>query len=95
MQSDGDHLMTNVTPKHEQNTSAMTNWAADVAQQGTHTLRATVRGMSFWAAILLPLVYLPLLSGGLGSQAGPLVIGLLAANVIALVIGHNHTTPNQ
>jgi hypothetical protein len=95
MQSDGDHLMSNATPNHEQNTTAVTNWAVDVAQQGTLALRATVRGMSFWAAILLPLVYLPLLSGGLGSQTGFIVIGLLALNLIALFVGHNHTNSNQ
>jgi hypothetical protein len=95
MQSDGDHLMTNITPNHEQKTSAVTNWAADVAQQGTLALRATVRGMSFWAAILLPLVYLPLLSGGLGSQTGFIFISLLAVNLIALFVGHNHTNSNQ
>jgi hypothetical protein len=95
MQSDGDHLMTNITPNHEQNTSAVMNWATDVVQQGTLALRATIRGMSFWAAILLPLVYLPLLSGGLGSQTGFIVIGLLALHLIALFVGHNHTHTNQ
>ena len=95
MQSDGDHLMSNATPTYEQKTSAVTNWAADVAHQGTLALRTTVRGMSFWAAILLPLVYLPLLSGGLGSQTGLIVIGLLAQNLIALFVGHNHTHSQQ
>ncbi|WP_253739006.1 hypothetical protein [Halohasta salina] len=87
--------MSNATPNHAQNTSPVTNWAADVAQQGTLALRATVRGMSFWAAILLPLVYLPLLSGGLGSQTGFIFLGLLAVNLIALFVGHNHTHTNQ
>ena len=91
MQSDGDHPMTNITPNHAQHTSAVTNWAADVARQGTHTLRATVRGLSFWAAILLPLVYLPLLSSGLGSQTGFIFLGLLAVNLLALFVGHNHS----
>ena len=87
--------MTNITPNHEQNTSAVMNWTADVAQQGTLALRTTVRGMSFWAAILLPLVYLPLLSGGLDSQTGLIVIGLLALHLITLFVGHNHTNSNQ
>ena len=69
MQSDGDHLMTNITPNHEQNTSAVMNWATDVVQQGTLALRATVRGMSFWSAILLPLVYLPPLPGFIAEDA--------------------------
>ncbi|MFD1643611.1 hypothetical protein [Halohasta litorea] len=87
--------MSNATSNHEQNTSAVTNWAADVAQQGTIALKATVRGMSFWAAILLPLVYLPLLSGDLGSQTGLIVIALIALHLIALFVGHNHTHTNQ
>jgi len=36
-------------------------------------------------------VYLPLLSGGLGARTGYIVIGLLALNLIALLVGHNHT----
>jgi len=87
--------MTNITPNHEQNTSAVMNWTADVAQQGTLALRTAVRGMCFWAAILLPLVYLPLLSGGLGSETGLIVIGLLTLHLIALFVGHNHTNSNQ
>ena len=73
----------------------MTNWATDLVQQGTLALRATVRGMSFWSAILLPLVYLPLLSGGLGSQTGLIVVGLLGLHLIALFVGHNHSNSNQ
>lgn len=83
--------MKNLTPNHGQNTSAETNSAADIARQGSVALGATIRGVSFWAAILLPLVYLPLLSSGLGAQTGYIVIGLLALNLIALFIGHNHT----
>ena len=87
--------MSNATPNHEQNTSAVTTWVTDAAQQGTLALRTTVRGMSFWAAILLPLVYLPLLSGSLGPQTGLIVIGLLGLNLIALFVGHNHANSNQ
>jgi len=36
-------------------------------------------------------VYLPLLSGGFGPQTGYIIIGLLALNLIALFVGHNHT----
>ena len=51
---------------------------------------AGVRWMGFWAAILLPLVYLPLLvaSSSLG-------IALLGCQLIAVVIGHNHTPTSQ
>ena len=86
--------MKNLTSNHGQNTS-VENSAADVARRGTLALGASVRRVSFWAAILLPLVYLPLLSGGLGPQTGQLVIGLLALNLIALFVGHSHTHTEQ
>jgi hypothetical protein len=93
--SDGDQQMKNLTPNHGQNTSVETDSATNLARQGVEGLRATVQGVSFWAAILLPLVYLPLLSGGLGPQTGYIVIGLLALNLIALFVGHSHPQTNQ
>ena len=83
--------MKNLTPNHGQNTSGNVDSAAAFARQGTNAIRATIRRVSFWSAILLPLVYLPLLSGGLGPQTGHIVIGLIALNLIALLVGHNHT----
>jgi hypothetical protein len=83
--------MKNLTPNHGQNTSVETDSVADAARQGTLALEATIRRVSFWAAIVLPLVYLPLLSGGFGPQTGYTVISLLALNLIALFVGHSHT----
>ena len=83
--------MKNLTPNHGQNTSVETDSAMGPVRQGTLALRASVQRLSFWAAIVLPLVYLPLLSGGLEPQTGSIVIGLLALNLIALFVGHNHT----
>ena len=87
--------MKNLTPNHGQNTSVEANSATDLARQGTLALRTAIQGVSFWAAILLPLVYMPLLSGGFGPQTGHIVIGLLAVNLIALFVGHSHTHTNQ
>ena len=49
-----------------------------------------LRFLAFWAAILLPLAYLPLIHGGLtGSE--PTVLGaLVAVNVVSLVVGHGY-----
>jgi len=80
-----------ITPKHGQNASIEATSTADLLQQGRLAVGATVRSVGFWSAILLPLVYLPLLSGGFGPQTGYIVIGLLALNLIALFVGHNHT----
>jgi len=83
--------MSIITPKHGQNASIEATSAADLLRQGGLAFGATVRRVSFWSAILLPLVYLPLLSGGFGPQTGYIIIGLLALNLIALFVGHNHT----
>ena len=82
--------MKNLTPNHGQNTSDVAA-STSLVRHGTLAIGSTIRRISFWSAILLPLVYLPLLSGGLGPQTGYIVIGLLALNLIALLVGHNHT----
>ena len=88
---DGDKPMKNFTPNQGQNTSDTVDSAAAFARQSTSVMQATVRRISFWSAILLPLVYLPLLAGGLSSQTALIVVGLFALNLTALFVGHNHT----
>ena len=56
----------------------------------TVTLGATVRQVSFWVAIALPMLYLPLLYVGIGAGTGALFLGLLGLNMIALFVGHDH-----
>ena len=61
-------------------------WAA------TFTVRtgsALVQVVAFWAAILLPFIYLPLLYGGLDGELWTFV-GLLMLNVVTLVLGHDY-----
>jgi hypothetical protein len=60
--------------------------ASTLARLGLRSAEA----LTFWAAILLPVTYLPLLFGGLGGSEALLFAGLLACNVFALVAGHNH-----
>lgn len=59
-------------------------------QHGARLVAAPLRFVGFWAAVALPFLYVPLLLGGLqGSET--LAFGLLlAANALALVIGHGH-----
>ncbi len=46
---------------------------------------------SFWLAVALPFVYLPLVFAGLETTGDvTLVGGLLLANAVALVAGHTH-----
>lgn len=59
-------------------------------QRGVNLVAAPLRFVAFWAAIALPFLYLPLFFSGLDGQE-TLVFGLLlAANAVALVVGHGH-----
>jgi hypothetical protein len=59
-------------------------------RHGARLVAAPLRFVGFWAAVALPFLYLPLLVGGLGGQE-LLAFGiLLAANALALVLGHGH-----
>lgn len=54
-------------------------------------LLAVVRGIAFWTAILLPMLYLPPLLLGHPTVVDPPVLGtLLAVNVGAIVVGRDH-----
>ena len=61
-----------------------------VLNDGRRALHTTVRWTAFWAAILLPLVYLPVLAMGIGPQPSILGLGLLGCHLLALFAGHNH-----
>ncbi|XVH31616.1 hypothetical protein ACNS7O_00090 [Haloferacaceae archaeon DSL9] len=80
--------MSTPTPNAASNAStaqrADSRWQALLSKR---RLVRPVRFVSFWLAILLPLCYLRLLSTG----GDPLTfLGLLGANALALVVGHNH-----
>jgi hypothetical protein len=49
-----------------------------------------VRRLAFWGSVLLPVVYLPLLSGVAGDRS-LLVAGLLALNAVCLLAGHGYS----
>jgi hypothetical protein len=73
---------------------------SDRSEHGTErsidlqSLRAAVgyplRAASFWSAIALPFVILGLLAAGAAQQSPVLLSGLLAANVVGLVLGRTH-----
>jgi hypothetical protein len=64
--------------------------AASTASELVRSVARNLRGVSFWAAIVLPAVYLPLLSGGLAGTEALLFVGLIAVNAGAFVFGHDH-----
>ncbi|SHH51944.1 hypothetical protein [Halobaculum gomorrense] len=49
-----------------------------------------IRALAFYAAIVLPLVYLPLIANGITAERLTIIAGLLLANAAALVLGHGH-----
>ncbi|RLM57084.1 hypothetical protein DVK02_04620 [Halobellus sp. Atlit-31R] len=55
-------------------------------------LAPPVRFVSFWAAIALPFLYVPLLAGGLEGSEPNAFVALLAVNAVALVVGHGYQT---
>jgi hypothetical protein len=53
---------------------------------------ALLRWGGFWSAICLPLVHVPLLLGsGLTPSSTPLLVALWLANLLALVLGRQHS----
>ena len=53
-------------------------------------LATVIRGIAFWASILLPLAYVPVLSGAVGHRVD-LLLGLILVNVLCVVVGHRYT----
>jgi len=51
-----------------------------------------VRAAAFWAAVLLPLAYLPAIYVTEGSGV---LLALLALNMACVVIGHEHNHPSE
>lgn len=61
------------------------------ARQLARSIKAPAQFLSFWIAIALPFVHLPLLTQGLGDPEVTLTFtALLAVNVVALYLGHGH-----
>lgn len=50
---------------------------------------ASVRAVAFWAAILLPLAYVPAAYGAMGLE-GWSPLALIALHAACVVIGHDH-----
>ena len=55
------------------------------------SVKRPIQFLSFWIAIALPFVHLPLLAQGLGSATATLTfLSLLGLNAVALYVGHGH-----
>lgn len=63
----------------------------DTLERHAPTLAKPVRMASFWTAIVLPFLHVPLLATGLSNSAETMTfLGLLGLNLIALYLGHSH-----
>lgn len=60
-------------------------------QRFVRSLKGPAQFLSFWIAIALPFVHLPLLAQGLGDPGVTLTFfALLAINALALYVGHGY-----
>lgn len=72
-------------------TSASGECYADRCREALASLKGPVQFTSFWLAIGLPFVHVPLLARGLGSRYVSLAFfTLLSLNVLALYVGHGY-----
>ena len=54
-------------------------------------LTGTIEMIGFWTAVALPFLYVPLLVTGLRTMPQRVtLVGLIALNIIALIVGHRH-----
>ncbi|AEH35807.1 hypothetical protein [Halopiger xanaduensis] len=64
---------------------------ADRHRRVLHSLKGPAQFLSFWVAIALPFIHLPLLAQGLGDPGVTLTfLTLLAVNAVALYAGHGY-----
>ncbi|MUW13538.1 hypothetical protein GJ633_01895 [Halorubrum sp. CBA1125] len=54
---------------------------------------AGVRAATFWAAIVLPLAYVPAAYGVMGFETAWSTIALIAVHIACVLIGHEHDVP--
>lgn len=60
-----------------------------IVQPTLASAATTFRAVAFWSAVVLPLFHLAMFATGHNALA----MGLMAANAVALVAGHDHNQP--
>lgn len=59
-------------------------------------IRTPMIALSFWSAITLPLLYLPLFASGIETTTGLMIfLALFGMHLLALVGGHGHHHPSE
>ncbi|NHN47306.1 hypothetical protein G9464_06805 [Halostella sp. JP-L12] len=83
--------MSGPSPLH--NEQAATEAGESDRRVGVDALAPPVRMVSFWMAVALPFLHVPLLFRGLTGPTETLTfLGLLALNLVALLVGHPHNS---
>lgn len=60
------------------------------AASAISAVRRPVEAAAFWLGVALPFAYLPVLAFGIEQAAVLPLVGLLAANLVALAVGHGY-----
>ncbi|WP_049969793.1 hypothetical protein [Haladaptatus cibarius] len=60
------------------------------AKYREHALTTPLQFVSFWSAVVLPFLYVPLLMDGLAGAEITVFLSLLACHVVALFAGHSY-----
>lgn len=75
----------------EQSGAGLPEALSGLAETARRPAVAAVETVGFWAAVLLPLTYVPLLLTGLSSQQdATLLAALVVLHLLALSAGHAH-----
>ena len=82
--------MTGSTSNVGHATAAETDTVGSTVRQDRTALTQSIRWLAFWTAIVLPAIYLPVLSVGIGANTGAVVLGLLGVQLLALRAGHSY-----
>ena len=77
------------TPNRRIDTVA-TDTAARTIRRSRLAIQQSVRCLSFWTAICLPVVYVPLLAVDSNPRTGALALVLIGCKLLALFAGRNH-----
>ncbi|WP_135828169.1 hypothetical protein [Halorussus halobius] len=77
---------THATGTADESTTALPS----LARAAGEAARERVQFTGFWSAVLLPLVYVPMLVGGAAASRPSAVVALLGAHALALVAGHGY-----
>jgi len=87
--------MSRPTPPSTESASASLPGTASQYRQRVrrlyHTIKPSAQFLSFWIAVALPFVYVPLLARGLADATAALTFfALLVVNILALYAGHGY-----